>query len=204
MSTSLSSPEVVQVGFVGDTICVDGLGQGVGGPGLLAVFVVGCPVGVLDGLFLHTVVLAAVVPGPQWAVLGDQGGVSVNETIWSPVRSTIFPSLYLQVNKKSYYIKYNQSSIFGGDRDLPLVPLPLFLGAPCLMRPLLNRKCRVELLGVADCGGGTSSASGCTPWNGDCGAAAPSSDGSCSWLSSGSSSESSRCPELRCAVGCGF
>ena len=91
MSTSLSSPEVVQVGFVGDTICVDGLGQGVGGLGLLAVSVVGCPVGVLDGLFLHTVVLAAVVPGPQWAVLGDQGGVSVNETIWSPVISTIFP-----------------------------------------------------------------------------------------------------------------
>ena len=59
--TSLSSPEVVRVGFVGGALCVDGLVQGVGGPGAVAVSVAGSPVGILGWPFLSAAVLAAVV-----------------------------------------------------------------------------------------------------------------------------------------------
>ena len=63
---SLSSREVVRVCFMGGAMCVEGLGQGIGGLGPVAVSVSGCPVGVHEGLFLHAIVLAASGPGPSF------------------------------------------------------------------------------------------------------------------------------------------
>ena len=64
---SLSSQEVVRVGFVGGAVYVDGLVQGVGGPGAVAVSVTSPPIGILCWPFLPAVLLAAIICGPSGA-----------------------------------------------------------------------------------------------------------------------------------------